>query len=178
MATQIVMNRNGDPRHNLRCERREGSAKGRAPLQSTDGRWLHGSNAHRWWRARRDSHVRSDGRADPVFSAARWWLRLGSCSWRCFMLQTISSGGSSRPAHAGREPFAIGSSPKYSRAPRPQTLEGMVVVRAAGAVRCAQLFRGHRLPHRKAIPDEPRRRSERLRAGRRWPAASGLVLRT
>src|ERR1019366_9485673 len=70
------------------------------------------------------------------------------------------------------------SAPKYERSARPYAFEGMAVARATGAVRRAQLFRGHRLPHRKTIPDKPWCGIERLRARRRWPAASGLVLRT
>ena len=177
MATQIVMNRNGDPRHNfdardakalLKAERRFKALTGAGFTAAT--RTAGGEPVVTPRSIRRQSR--------PCFFRGSLVAKTRFVFVALLQLQTISSGGSSRPAHAGREPFAIGSSPKYSRAPRPQTLEGMAVVRAAGAVRCAQLFRGHRLPHRKAIPDEPRRRSERLRAGRRWPAASGLVLRT
>jgi hypothetical protein len=57
MATQIVMDHNGDTRHNFDANDAKALLKAEKAVQRTNGRWLYGGNSYRFWRANCETHV-------------------------------------------------------------------------------------------------------------------------
>ena len=89
MATQIIMDHNGDTRHNF-------DAKDAKALSKAERRFkaLTGAGSTAATRTASGEPVVTctfDPTAEetPVFSAARRRLELGSCSWRCFTLRSM-----------------------------------------------------------------------------------------
>ena len=57
VATQIIMNLNGDTRHNFDAKDRKELLEAERRFKALNGCWLHGGNPYRFWRTGRDAHV-------------------------------------------------------------------------------------------------------------------------
>jgi len=90
MATQIIMDHNGDTRHNFDVKDGKALLKAEHRFKALKGAGFTAATRTASGEPVVTRMFDPDRRGDLVFSAARRWLKLGSYSWRFFMLRSIS----------------------------------------------------------------------------------------